>query len=117
MESISSLRTALYWKAKRKEKQIWALQRCKDGRGPTDKNILCTGRAKKKSSFLQPDFLEAMSPDRDDDYSCSFPSMKNAAAEIQQVNSSVRKTLGIDTELTGRSKVLGEPFPAGSCDG
>lgn len=42
--------------------------------------------------------------------------MKNAAAEMQQVNSSDRKTLGIDTELTGRSKVLREPFPAGSCD-
>lgn len=57
-----------------------------------------------------------MSPDRDGYCSCSSLSMKNAAAEIQQVNSSVRKTLGIDAELTGKSKVLWEPFPDESWD-
>lgn len=69
-----------------------------------------------KVSFSQEGLLEAMIPARDDYYSCLFPSMKSAAAEIQKVHSSIGENSGLST-LSLLAKALWEPFPEGSCDG
>jgi hypothetical protein len=52
--------------------------------------------------------LEAMSPDRDDYCSCSFPSMKNAAAESQEV-----KLRGATLSSLAKATHYESLFPAG----
>jgi hypothetical protein len=51
-----------------------------------------------------------MSPDRDDYCSSSLPGTKSATAENQQVNCGASRKLSVDTELTGKCKVLLELF-------